>query len=151
MSTIDEVKTQAQEQAGAFSGRAKGLIIGQIDERSTQAGQSVVTQAQNIRSIADSLRAQNQEPAAKLADAAADRLEQFGYYLAETDGDKLVADLEEIARRQPLLTIGAGALLGILAARLLKASATQRYQYYANQPPAQRRSARSMSYYEDYT
>lgn len=147
MTTIDEVKSQAQEQAGALAGRAKGLIIGQIDQRSTDLGQTVVTHAENIRTIADSLRNQGQEPTAKLADTAADRLEQLGYYLAENDGEKLISDVEDLARRQPMLALGAGVLLGFLGARLLKASASQRYQYYTQQ--AAGRGAASMSYYED--
>jgi len=93
VTTIDEVKSQAQEQAGAVAGRAKGLIIGQIDQRSTDFGQNVVTHAENIRSIADTRRSQGQEPTAKLADTAADRLEQVGSYLAETIGEKMVVDL----------------------------------------------------------
>jgi len=52
--------------------------------------------------------------------------------------------------------MGSGALLGFLGARLLKASASQRYQYYTQQPYTERfnensvrASAASMSYYED--
>ena len=155
MTTMDHVKDQAQEQAGVLAGRAKGLIVGQIDERSTQIGQTLTGNSQTIREIGDQLRERGETPAARLADTAADKLEQFGYYLTETDGERLVADLENLARRQPLLTLAAGLTLGLLAARLLKASASERYAYYGqrryteefNDRPSSRNP--SLRYYED--
>lgn|GEM_PF-5119140 len=158
MTTMDQVKTQAQEQAGELAGRAKGVIIGQIDQRSTEAGDTIVTHATNIRQLGDSLRSQGQDSTAKFADTAADKLEQLGYYLSETDGERLVADAERMARRQPLLTLGIGLFAGIIAARLLKASATQRYQYYTDQQPFaqeinqtsyQNSYGRNAAYFED--
>ena len=151
---MDQVKNQAQEQAGALAGRAKGMIVGQIDQRAGDIGATIATHAQNIRSVSATLREQGQDSTARLADTAADRLEQFGSYLSTTDGERLIADLENIARKQPLLTMGAGLALGILAARLLKASASERYLYYGQQPYTERYNENapgmaSMSYYED--
>lgn len=154
---MDQVKTQAQEQAGELAGRAKGVIIGQIDQRSTEFGDTIVTHATNMRQLSDSLRTQGQDSTAKLADTAADRLEQLGYYLTETDGERIVADAERLARRQPLLTLGVGLLAGVIAARLLKASATERYQYYSERPTGdafnqssyQNSYGRNAAYYED--
>jgi len=154
---MDQVKTQAQEQAGELAGRAKGVLIGQIDRRSTEFGDSIVTHATNMRQLSDSLRTQGQDSTAKLADTAAARLEQLGYYLSETDGERIVADAERLARRQPLLTLGVGLLAGIIAARLLKASATERYQYYSerstsdefNKNSYQNSYGRNAAYYED--
>lgn len=143
MTTIDEVKDQAQEQAGALAGRAKGLIIGQIDQRSTVVGNSAIDHAQSIREIGDQLRVKGQDPAANLADTIASKLEQAGFYLSESDGERIVADAEALARRQPLLTLAAGVAAGVLAARVLKAGASKRYVAYGQKPPARSR------YYED--
>ncbi|GAC1389123.1 MAG: hypothetical protein NVS1B6_19530 [Steroidobacteraceae bacterium] len=145
MATLDEVKTQAQTQAGELAGQAKGVIIGQIDQRTREVGQTITTHAESIRTIGDSLRGQGQEAPARVADMAASRMEQFGYYLVETDGERIIADLERLARKQPLLTMAAGLALGILGARLLKASASQRYQTYG-QDSYGNRAAGSMSY-----
>ena len=153
MTTIDEVKHQAQDQAGELAGRAKGLIIGQIDQRSSDIGQTLSTHVQSIRTVGQTLREQGADAPAKLADTTADRLEQFASYLSTTDGERLVADAEALARKQPMLTMGAGLTLGILAARLLKSSATERYRQYASPPYPQtlRPSAYDgpASYYED--
>lgn len=143
MTTIDDVKDQAQEQAGALAGRAKGLIIGQIDQRSTEVGNSAIDHAQSIREIGDQLRGKGQNPAATLADTIASKLEQAGFYLSESDGERIVADAEALARRQPLLTLAAGVAAGVLAARVLKAGASKRYVAYGQKPLARSR------YYED--
>ena len=155
MTTMDQVKTQAQAQAGELAGRAKGMIIGQIDERSTVYGEMMVTHATTIRELGESLRARGQDSTASLAETAADKLEQLGYYFSETDGERIVVDLERLARKQPLLTFGAGLLGGMIAARLLKASATRRYERYAdNRDELGRYSygdsyGRSAMYFED--
>lgn len=138
MSTIDQVKDQAQEQAGVLAGRAKGLVIGQIDQRSTQVGNSAIDHAQSIREIGDQLRTKGQAPAADLADTIATKLEQAGFYLSESDGERIVADMEALARRQPLLTLAAGVAAGVLAARILKAGASERYKTYGQRPYTER-------------
>lgn len=149
MTTMDQVKSQAQDQAGELAGRAKGVVIGQIDQRSTEYGDTIVTHATNLRQLGDSLRNQGQDASAKLADKAADKLEQLGYYLCETDGERIVADMERLARRQPLLTLGAGILAGALAARLLKASAAERYRDEFSANAYQTSFGRNAAYYED--
>jgi hypothetical protein len=110
--------------------RAKGVVIDQIDRRSTDLGNVVGGHADNLRSMGDSLRGQGQEGTASLIDMAADRLNRVSAYLTDTDGDRIVHDLETIARRQPLITAAAGLVFGVTAARLLKAGATQRYRTY---------------------
>lgn len=156
MTTFDQVGNQTANGAGELAGRAKGLVIGQIDERSTQLGTTVLDHAQNVREIGDQLRLKGQDRAATLADTVASKLEQAGFYLSETGGDRIVADAETLAQRQPLLTLATGIAAGILAARLLKASASQRY--YARQPYVEQfnenagpgmRAASGSRYYED--
>lgn len=156
MTTFDQVDNRSANGAGELAGRAKGMVIGQIDERSTQLGTTVLDHAQNVRDIGDQLRTKGQDQAAKLADTVAAKLEQTGFYLSETGGDRIVADMETLARRQPLLTLAAGIAAGILAARLLKASASERY--YARRPYVEQfnenartgtRDAAGSRYYED--
>ena len=59
----------------------------------------------------------------------ADRSERLGAYLSRTDGDGLLRDVEEIARRQPWLVAGAGALAGFMASRFVKATSGNRYRH----------------------
>lgn len=112
--------------------KAKGVVIDQIDRRSTDLGNVVGSHVGNLRSMGDSLRGQGQEGTARLVDMAADRLNQVSTYLTQTDGDRIVHDIENVARTQPLITAAAGLVFGVTAARLLKAGASHRYRTYGS-------------------
>ena len=86
--------------------------------------------AQTLRQTAGQLREggdRQQAEYARFAEKGAERLENVGRYLTESDADELLAKLEDGARRQPWLVAGFGLLLGIGAARFLKASSGERY------------------------
>ena len=107
------------------------MVMDQIDQRTTELGSKVREHVGNLRSMGDTLRSQGMESTAGLVDKAAGRLDSIASYLTDTDGDRIVHDLEIFARNQALLTAATGLLGGMLAARLLKASATQRYRTYS--------------------
>jgi len=123
-----EVTGQAQEKAQEAAGQAKSRARDEIDRRSTEAGQQVSTTADDIRSVGQQLREQGKDQPAKLAEQAADRVERVGGYLQEADSDRIISDVEDLARRQPWLVVAGGVALGFAAARFLKASSSQRYE-----------------------
>ena len=125
---VSEVAGQAKEQASQAAGQAKGKINAQVDQRSTQAGQQVKTQAQDLQSVAQSLREQGKDKPAELAEKAAQRAQSLGSYLEESSADKLLGDVEDFARKQPWAVGLGAAALGFAAARFLKASSEQRYE-----------------------
>lgn len=111
-------------------GQARGLVIDQIDRRTTDLGGVVNEHVNNLRQMSRNLRDQGQQGTANLVEGAADRLEGVSSYLTNTDGNRIVHDVESLARKQPIFTAMVGLTAGIIAARVLKASATQRYQAY---------------------
>lgn len=123
-----EIAGQAQEKAGEAAEQAKGQLRTQLDQRSSQAGEQVSGTASDIRAVADQLRQQGKEQPARLAEQAADRAERVGSYLSESDADRLLHDIEDLARRQPWAVVAGGLFLGFAASRVLKASSTDRYQ-----------------------
>jgi hypothetical protein len=123
-----EVAGQAKEKAQEAAGQAKGRVREQVDQRSTDAGKQVSTTAGDLRSVSEELRKQGKDTPAKLAEQAADRTEQVGSYLTESDADRILGDVEDFARKQPWAVVAGGLALGFAASRLLKASSTQRYQ-----------------------
>jgi hypothetical protein len=123
-----QVAGQVQGQAQQVAGQAQGLLRSQVDQRSTQAGQQVNTTASDIRSVAQQLRSQGKDAPAKLAEQAADRIQGIGSYLERSDGDRILHDVEDLARRQPWVVMVGGLLAGFAASRFLKASSTQRYE-----------------------
>ena len=134
-STTEQVKDQvrdttqlAQDKAQGALGQARSRLRDQIDQRSTQAGEQVQSTVQDVRSMAEQLRGQGKDTPARVAEQVADRAESFGSYLRDADGERLLRDVEDVARRQPWLVAAGGLALGFAASRFLKASSSRRYQ-----------------------
>jgi len=134
-STTEQVKHQvrdttqlAQDKAQGALGQARSRLRDQIGQRSTQAGEQVQSTAQDVRSMAEQLRGQGKDTPARVAEQVADRAESFGSYLRDADGERLLRDVEGVARRQPWLIAAGGLALGFAASRFLKASSSRRYQ-----------------------
>ncbi|HET7517124.1 MAG TPA: hypothetical protein VFN05_05390 [Actinomycetes bacterium] len=134
-STSDQVKDQvrdkaqvAQDKARGALGQARGRLGDQVDQRSTQAGERIAGTASDVRSIAEELRSQGKDAPANLAEQVASQADRVGDYLKGASGDRILRDVEDFARRQPML-VAAGALaLGFAASRFLKASSGRRYE-----------------------
>lgn len=118
-STVDQVKT-----------RARGVVMDQIDRRTSDAGAKLQAHVTNLRSMSRTLRDQGLDNTANMVDYAAERLNGVSTYLTQTDGDRIVHDLESLAREYAVVTASIGFLAGLTAARLLKASASERYRTY---------------------
>ena len=100
----------------------------QVDQRSTQAGETVTSAAQDARSVGEELRKQGKDGPARMADQAAERAERLGGYLQESDADRILRDVEDFGRRQPWAIAAAGLALGFVGSRFLRASSRERYQ-----------------------
>jgi gas vesicle protein len=113
----------------------------QLDERSTQAGEHVQAVGHALQTGVEQLRSEGKDVPAKVMTEVAERAEDLGAYLQSAQADRMLTDLERIARRRPWVTAGAGVLAGFVASRFLKASADRRYGSsrthgigYASQP-----------------
>jgi hypothetical protein len=122
------VAGQAQDKAREAAGQARGRMSQEVDRRSTQAGEQVGSAATDARSVAGELRKQGKDGPARYVEQAADRAERFGGYLKESDGDRILGDVEDFARRNPWAVAAGGLALGFAASRLLKASSRERYR-----------------------
>lgn len=125
---VQEVAGQAQAKAQEAAGQARHRLRGQIDQRSSQAGERVSGHAQSLRTIGEQLHQRSEHQPAKLAEQAADRLERAGTWLTDSDADHLLDDVEDLARRNPWAVMAGGLALGFAASRLLKASSSDRYR-----------------------
>jgi hypothetical protein len=133
--TSDQVKDQvretaqvAQDKARGTLGQARGRLSDQVDQRSTQAGERIAGTASDVRSIAQELRNQGKDTPANLAEQAASQADRVGDYLKDASGDRILRDVEDFARRQPMLVAAAGLALGFAASRFLRASSSRRYE-----------------------
>jgi hypothetical protein len=123
-----EVAGKAQEGLSEATDQARGRLRDQVDQRSTQAGERVRSAAGDARSVAEELRKQGNDTPARYAEQAADRVERVGDWLHDSDGDRILGDVEDFARRNPWGVALAGLALGFAAARMLKASSAERYE-----------------------
>jgi hypothetical protein len=133
--TTEQVKEQvrekaqvAQEKARGAASQARGRISEQVDQRSTLVGERIAGTAGDVRSIADELRNQGKDAPANLAEQVASQADRVGDYLKGASGDRILRDVEDFARRQPMLVAAAGLALGFAASRFLKASSSRRYE-----------------------
>jgi ElaB/YqjD/DUF883 family membrane-anchored ribosome-binding protein len=119
---------QATEQAQEAAGQAKNRLREQVDQRSTRAGETVSSAAQDARTVGEELRKQGKDQPARLADQAAERAERLGSYLQQSDADRILRDVEDFGRKQPWAIAAAGLALGFVGSRFLRASSGERYR-----------------------
>lgn len=113
---------QAAEQARAAGRNVREEANQQVDRRSTAAAEQAEAAGGTMRRAGGELREQGSDLPAHLAERAADQLERAGRYLRESDGETILRDVEDFARRQPLVVAGIALAVGLAGARLLKAS-----------------------------
>jgi len=123
----DQVQQVAQR-AQDVAGDAQIKVRDQIDQRSTQVGEQVASSATALRAGADELVNQGNQSAADAARRAAAQAERLGTYLQDADANRILADVEDVARRNPWAVVVGGVVVGAAAARFLKASSSRRYE-----------------------
>jgi len=127
-SEVGQVKERVQDAAESVKSQTRDGLRSQIDTRTVQAGEQVSSTAQAMRSAGDELRRQGNDRAASAVEALAERGERLGSFLSDADGERLLREAEDFARRQPTLVVGAGMMLGFFAARFVKATSADRYR-----------------------
>ena len=141
-SATDNAKQQVREQAEVAQEKLKGgaqeaqaRVREQVDQRSTQAAEQVSATAEALRTTSRQLREQGQDAPAHVAEKVAHHAERLGGYLSDSSADRILADLEDFGRRQPMAVAGIGIVAGFMASRFLKASSRGRYQGRATSAP----------------
>jgi ElaB/YqjD/DUF883 family membrane-anchored ribosome-binding protein len=120
--TARDIAGQAKEHAQAAAGQARDTAVAQVDERSTQLGRQVASQADALDGVAEELRRQGKDGPAKLADQAGERVKSVASYLEQADGQSIVAAASKLAHENPAAAAAAGAAAGFVAGRVIKAS-----------------------------
>jgi hypothetical protein len=124
----EEVGAQAKEKAQEAGQQARTRVRDEVDRRSTQAGEQAGSTAQALRQASQRLREDGNEPIAKGMEQVAQRVDSAGSWLRDADGDRILRDVEDFGRRNPLAVVAGGVALGFAVSRLLKASSRSRYQ-----------------------
>jgi hypothetical protein len=90
-----------------------------LDDQKQRTAERISGTAEAVRCAAQSLDRSENPAIARYADQAADRIEDFSSLIRERQWSEIVADMEDLARRQPTLFALGAAALGFLAGRLL--------------------------------
>jgi ElaB/YqjD/DUF883 family membrane-anchored ribosome-binding protein len=120
--TARDIAGQAREHAQAAAGQARDTAVAQVDERSTQLGRQVASQADALDGVAEELRRQGKDGPATIADQAGERVKSVASYLEQADGESIVAAASKLAHENPAAAAAAGAAAGFVAGRVIKAS-----------------------------
>lgn len=123
-----DVGAQAKEKAQEAGQQARTRVRDEVDRRSTQAGEQAGSTAQALRQASQRLREDGNEPVAKGMEQVAQRVDSAGSWLRQSDGDRILRDVEDFGRRNPLAVVAGGVALGFAVSRLLKASSRSRYE-----------------------
>jgi hypothetical protein len=124
---VQEKAQEAQEKLKGGAQQARARVREQVDQRSTQAGEQASATAEALRTTSRHLREQGQDAQAQAAEKAAHHAERLGGYLSDSSADRILGDLEDFGRRQPVAVIALGLAAGFAASRFLKASSRERY------------------------
>jgi hypothetical protein len=117
-----QVLQQTQQKAGQVVEQARTQVMDQLSSQKERAAGSLESVAQALRQTGQQLREQNQGAVAGFAEGAADTVERFTGYLNQRNVDQMISEVENFARRQPVLFLGGAFALGFMAARFLKSS-----------------------------
>lgn len=112
----------AKQRAGAVWNDAKEIARSKLSEQQREAAAGLGDFAGALRNAAHEVEGRQQPTVARLAECAADGLEQLSGRLRARDLDGLVRDAETFARSQPAAFFGAAVAAGFLAVRFLKSS-----------------------------
>jgi hypothetical protein len=119
---IESLRQQAGAKASAVLGRVKAGGQEVLNVRKLQASAELSTLGEAFREASQTLKRKQSPTAAEYADAAAGWVEQGARYIDEADFDDLIADVQDLVRRQPAVFLAGMFVAGVAAARFLKAT-----------------------------
>lgn len=107
---------------------AKHLAESLFDSQRSGVARGAGGLAKALRRAGDELEQQDRDNVGRYVDWAAERLDGLASSMRHKSIDGLVADAQDLARRQPALFLGGAILLGFGLARALKSSARRSHE-----------------------
>jgi ElaB/YqjD/DUF883 family membrane-anchored ribosome-binding protein len=114
-----EEGSRLADAASNVAEKAGQTVEAQASTAMDQIAMTVEQVAQAVRRAGDELR-QEQPQIASIADTAATQVDHLANYLEGHEPREILDSLEEAARRQPAVVIGAGIAIGLVLGRLLR-------------------------------
>jgi len=124
--------------ATSLQDRTGGIVNQAIDRGTDVLADRVEHYAGVAREMCDVLRQRGEPQAAQMLQSGVDRLTDMTGYLRESDGTRLMADVQDFARGRTWLVAGLGFMGGILAARAIRAGTMSPGSDWEQQPYTER-------------
>jgi ElaB/YqjD/DUF883 family membrane-anchored ribosome-binding protein len=108
---IVDIATKAKDKAQAVAQAASDSV----DQNRGSAARALANAASTIHEGAT--RLPGGEGVTRLAEAAADRIDTTAQYVQDHNTQQMMADLTQLVRRHPLLSVAGAAVLGVFVGR----------------------------------
>ncbi|MFH5802545.1 hypothetical protein [Alienimonas sp. DA493] len=118
---MDSAKHEAYAKAAEAQSAVRQKVADYTETGKKKAASEVNTYGSAISKAAEELE-KNDDPAAPVVRAAADRVQKFGQYLDGRDASDLINQAENFARRHPEVVLGGMFVVGLGLARFLKST-----------------------------
>jgi hypothetical protein len=112
----------ADANGASLLGGIQQRVTSRVDEQKNKAADGLGGIADVFRNAGNELRNEN-ETVAQYVDMASDQLKRFADNIRRRGVSEMMGDVNQFARRNPAIFIGAAFLVGLGVARFLKASA----------------------------
>jgi hypothetical protein len=110
--------------------QSRTFLDQQADALTSMLGARVGTVAEELRRTGSSLaESEAGGPTGNLVGQGADRLDRIAEYLRGADGERLIADAEQFASRNPVMAAGAAFVIGMSLSRFFKISSHGRRSF----------------------
>ncbi len=91
---MDQAKDTALDKVDEAKSKGADLARDQVDQRSTQAGETVASTADDVRAVGETLRDRGNDTAARVVEQAAGYAQQAADYLRDTGPNQILSDVE---------------------------------------------------------
>ena len=123
--TANDLLHQARSTAGEAYNKVSERTVSTIEEKKAGVAGGLKSVASSVRKMGDELsnagdKSRVTEYSARYVSTAAGKLDQVANYFESKDLRAMTRDVENYARRNPAVFLGAAFAVGVLAARLLK-------------------------------
>lgn len=128
---VSETASAAKEQAKRTVEQVSDQAKTTVDSRMSDVAQELGSVAEAVRSTTVELEGQDQQKIAQYGNRIADQIDQVSSYLNNHGVEDVLADAENLARRQPALFLGGAFMLGLVVGRFLRSSNQPGYRSYS--------------------
>jgi hypothetical protein len=122
------VASQAQEQAVRITREARRQAAVNLEQQTRRAARIVGALGTALHEAGKQLRTENEEMAASYYDMAGDRIDHLASTIEQQDPEQLLASVQRLAQRQPILFVGAAVVISAVGVRALTSSSSSRHR-----------------------